>query len=145
MKGIMLNQHVGLETATLNRMKERTARHETICKSIAQDLKLGYANIKYMHDEIYLFTEGENAAVSYKPKYKVGEVVAIKQSYEDIYHSMKSWVGKDEYKKQYDHLAGWTNKMFVKNDLMPHQIKITDIKLERLQDISDDDCLREGV
>ena len=28
---------------------------------------------------------------------------------------------------------------------MPHQIRITDIRIERLQDISDEDCLREGV
>lgn len=28
---------------------------------------------------------------------------------------------------------------------MPHHIKVTDIKVERLQDISDEDCLREGV
>lgn len=28
---------------------------------------------------------------------------------------------------------------------MPHHIEITDIKVERLQDISDEDCLREGI
>ena len=37
------------------------------------------------------------------------------------------------------------NKMFVRADLMPHIIEITDIKAERLQDISDEDCLREGI
>lgn len=35
--------------------------------------------------------------------------------------------------------------MFVKAGLIPHHIKITDVKVERLQDISDDDILREGV
>lgn len=35
--------------------------------------------------------------------------------------------------------------MFVKADLMPHHIKITGIKVERLQDISDEDCLKEGI
>ena len=35
--------------------------------------------------------------------------------------------------------------MRVKADLMPHQIKITNIRIQRLQDISDDDCLAEGV
>ena len=35
--------------------------------------------------------------------------------------------------------------MFVRADLMPHRIRITDIKVERLQDISEEDCLREGV
>lgn len=35
--------------------------------------------------------------------------------------------------------------MFVKANLMPHQIRITNIHVERLQDISDEDCIREGI
>lgn len=42
-------------------------------------------------------------------------------------------------------LASWSNKMFVKAELMPHQIRITGIKCERLYDISEADCLREGI
>jgi hypothetical protein len=41
--------------------------------------------------------------------------------------------------------AGHDNKMFVKADLMPHRIRITDIKAERLQYISDEEAMREGV
>ena len=41
--------------------------------------------------------------------------------------------------------VGWTNKMFVKASLLPHHIRITDVKIEHLQDISDKECLREGV
>lgn len=41
--------------------------------------------------------------------------------------------------------AGWGNKMFVRAELMPHRIRITDVRVERLQDISDDDCLKEGI
>ena len=35
--------------------------------------------------------------------------------------------------------------MFVKANLMPNHIDITDIQVQRLQDISDDDCLKEGI
>ena len=40
---------------------------------------------------------------------------------------------------------GWFNKLFVRADLMPHQIRITNVRVERLQDISDEDCMAEGV
>ena len=71
------------------------------------------------------------------PRYQVGEVVAIAQSYNDI--------GKPQYDEFGREVAGNTNKMFVKASLMPHHIKITDVKVGRLQDISDDDILCEGV
>ena len=35
--------------------------------------------------------------------------------------------------------------MFVKADLMPNRIRITDIRAERLQKISDEDCIAEGI
>lgn len=70
-------------------------------------------------------------------RYKVGEVVAIAQSYNDI--------GKSLYDDFCNEVAGNTNKMFVKADLMKHHIRITDVKVERLQDISKEDCLKEGI
>ena len=41
--------------------------------------------------------------------------------------------------------AGWRNKMFVRADLMPHHIRITNVRVEQLQDISDEDCIKEGI
>ena len=35
--------------------------------------------------------------------------------------------------------------MFVKANLMPNRIQITNVKYERLRDISSEDCLREGI
>lgn len=80
--------------------------------------------------------------------YKVGEVVAIAQSYKDIIECLPMYSDAilDEVgmpRKEYK--AGWTNKMFVKANLLPHHIKITDVKVERLQSISDEDILREGI
>lgn len=88
--------------------------------------------------------------------YKVGDIVAIAQSYEVVYaEKIADFIrhnyhfpredAAEKFKKVYENCAGWKNKMFVKADLMPHHIKITDVKVERLQDISDEDILREGV
>lgn len=87
--------------------------------------------------------------------YKVGEVVAIGQSYNDIYNELEEqgndvsndwWItSSDIVGKALDTLAGYKNKMFVRSDLMKHHIKITDVNVERLHDISDEDIMREGV
>lgn len=49
-----------------------------------------------------------------------------------------------EYISWMEH-PGFNNKMFVAADMMIHQIRITDVRVERLQDISDEDCIKEGV
>lgn len=82
------------------------------------------------------------------PKYKLGEVVAIAQSYRDSGYSPDSL---DRHPKDLSvrglmkDSAGWNNKMFVKSYACRHHIKIVNVKIERLQDISDEDCLKEGV
>lgn len=78
------------------------------------------------------------------PKYKVGEVVAIAQNYSDCGNMPDYELDEDGYPIM-PKRSGFFNKMFVRADLMPHHIRITDIKVERLQDISDEDCLKEGI
>lgn len=76
------------------------------------------------------------------PKYKIGEVVAIAQSYKDAGYDTHDTFGECRSIGSY---PGWKNKRFVKAEYMPRHISITNIKIERLQDISDEDCIREGV
>ena len=71
---------------------------------------------------------------------EVGEVVAVAQSY---YHAFSPRCDIPVYGA--DRTPGWRNKLFVRADLMPHQIRITGIKCEQLQDISEADCLKEGL
>ena len=76
------------------------------------------------------------------PKYKIGEVVAIAQSYKDAGYDTHDTFGECRSIGSY---PGWKNKRFVKAEYMPRHISITNIKIERLQDISDEDCLKEGI
>ncbi len=78
------------------------------------------------------------------PKYKVGEVVAIAQSYSDCGNMPDYELDEDGYPIM-PKRSGFFNKMFVRADLMPHHIRITYIKIERLQNISDEDCFKEGI
>lgn len=79
---------------------------------------------------------------------KVGEVVAVAQSYKNAGYDPEAPLmeanGIGGYVKT-KFSPGWTNKMFVRADLMPHHIRITNVRVERLQDISDEDCIKEGV
>ena len=82
------------------------------------------------------------------PKYKVGEAVAVAQCYKSL--GMNPEIALDDkdgigFYTKTKFAPGWKNKMFVRADLMPHHIRITDIKVERLQNISDEDCFKEGI
>lgn len=82
-------------------------------------------------------------------RYKDGEVVAVAQRYEDV--KELSYLLRDPFSETYFEEVnigdepGYRNKLFVRAELMPHRIRITGIKCERLQDIQDADCLKEGV
>ena len=83
-----------------------------------------------------------------KPRYEVGEIVAIKQCYCDVlnYHKKQNNVTLEQrIIAYYSGEKGWRNKMFTRNEEMPHKIKITGIKQCYLQDITEEECLREGI
>ena len=78
-------------------------------------------------------------------RYNVGELVAVAQSYKDVgFDPACNVLCVGRYVSVWS-TPGWSNKMFVHPDHMKHFIRITNVRVERLQDISDEDCLREGV
>ena len=113
--------------------------------SLVVDRDTGGIYCKYCGNGVRLHDGGYH----YKTKYKVGEVVAVAQNYFSTYDESKweSGIWYNEFAEGSDitNHAGWINKMFVKAEYMPHQIRITGIRCERLQDISDEDCMKEGV
>lgn len=111
--------------------------------SLVVDRDTGGIYCKYCGNGVRLWDEGYH----YKTKYKVGEVVAVAQSYEQIGANPQHYISRPDI-DGYQIISmcpGWRNKMFVRAELMPHQIRITGIRCERLQDISDEDCMKEGV
>lgn len=128
MKKIMFNDRYGLTQAVIEGRKTMTRRIVPTKTRLRRALAV-------IHDEPHGSEQEEYLKSAY---YKVGEIVAVAQNYSSFYNILDNTRPIPEG-------AGWDNKMFVRADLMPHQIRITGIRCEKLQDISDADCLKEGI
>lgn len=151
----MFNDKFGLTQAVLEGRKTMTRRIIKCPRTFRGEWVAGF-NIHRRHSDkkivdwpcMYDADEREFDMGEILPKYELGEVVAIAQSYKDSGYDSDSL---DRHPKDLSirglmkDSAGWNNKMFVKSYACKHHIKITNVKIERLQDISDEDCLKEGV
>lgn len=152
MKKIMFNDKYSLTQAVLDGRKTMTRRIVKCPRTFKGEWVAGF-NIHRRHSDkkivgwpcMYDADEREFDMGEIFPKYKVGEVVAIAQSYLDLSLAEVSQWKSNGNKTTINSLAGWTNKLFTKAELMPHHIRITNIKIEKLQGISDKDCLKEGI
>ena len=139
MKKIMFNDKYGLTQAVLEGRKTMTRR------AISEDVwqRADVYRHKYYEDTLGLLP-AKKALIEFSP-FKPGEVVAVAQSLRDM--------GYDPSKKDWgrgiiwglEKTPQWTNKMFVSASECIHQIRIMNVRVERLQDISDADCMREGI
>ncbi|OUQ64592.1 hypothetical protein [Bacteroides xylanisolvens] len=155
MKKIMFNDEFRLTQAVLEGRKTMTRRIIKCPRTFRGEWVAGF-NIHRRHSDkkivdwpcMYDADEREFDMGEILPKYELGEVVAIAQSYKDSGYYPDSL---DRHPKDLSirglmkDSAGWNNKMFVKSYACRHHIKIVNVKIERLQDISDEDCLKEGI
>ena len=149
-KKIMFNDKFGLTQAVLNGTKTMTRRiipcPKTYKGNPVRGFRITGSKDIRLSVEIRVYDESCNDFIPMyiQPKYEVGEVVAIAQSYESVYNE-KGLETMDMLVSGLKNHKGWQNKFFVAAGYMIHHIRITDIKIERLQDISDEDCLKEGI
>lgn len=168
MQKMNFNDKYGLTKAVLDRRKTQTRRIIKIKDDELCRFKEEYYNASFD------LLNGKDLIEAYfvnNPKkipYKVGEIVAVAQSYkmiDDYYKSAYSYnhsahgmticefdgvSDKDVHEwnmiaVNYRGKKVWTNKLYVKPELMLHFIRITNVRIERLKDISDEDCLAEGI
>lgn len=151
----MFNDKYSLTQAVLDGRKTMTRRIIKCPRTFKGEWAAGF-NIHRRHSDkkivgypcMYDADEREFDMGEIFPKYKVGEVLSIAQSYESL--GMNPEIALNDrdgigFYTKTKFAPGWKNKMFVRADLMPHHIRITNIKVERLQGISDEDCLKEGI
>ena len=147
MDKIMFNEKYGMESAVLNRTKQMTRRLVRCPKKFkgCEDIELEFhqrLDQDFYYDCVVVDANGHELGQLPLP-YEIGDVVAIAQSYHALNKS--GYVAPEWCEHTCEDSAGYKNKMFVRADLMPHHIRITDLWFERLQDISEEDCLKEGI
>lgn len=149
----MFNDSYGLTEAVLSGRKTMTRRiikapkringYDTNGFIVCQDIAT--------HEVTGIYARGYDGGtiddIEILPKYEIGEVVAVAQGYKNADINPDSIVSYKEDGTPVTAIQspGWINKMFVRADLMPHQIRIACIRIERLQEISDEDCMKEGI
>ena len=147
MKKIMFKDRFGLTEAVLSGKKTMTRRILKCPKKFkgVEDVELEFH--KRLGQDFYydcVVVDGNGHELGQLPlPYEIGDVVAIAQSYHSLNKS--GFVAPERCEHTCESSFGYKNKMYVKAELMPHHIRITDLWFERLQDISDEDCLREGI
>lgn len=154
MKKIMFNDEYGLTLSVLQKSKTQTRR--IVPKSVLQ--KADEYRVEYYNgtlDAISLIQAVRQLYFVEKRlslPYSVGETVAIVQKYKDLIskrHGVEEALGLykigDKFLTKDKMGAGFSNKMFVSADLMQKHILIKDCRVEYLQDISDEDCMKEGI
>ena len=149
MKRIMFNDRYGLTQAVLEGKKTMTRRMMTM----TLHKKNGNELTPVVPDDMFIasdgtahFQVGRNGYMVPKqnqPAYHVGEEIAIAQSYHMLNKS--GFVAPEWLDHTCESSAGYENKMFVRADLMPHRIIIRKVDVQRLQSISDEDCMKEGI
>ena len=72
--------------------------------------------------------------------YKVGDVVAIAEAYQDVFSPL-DWVHREMYRNE----PGWKNKMYVSPDLMNHFIIITEVSAREAQTLTHEELLEDGL
>lgn len=87
---------------------------------------------------------------------KAGQEVAVAMRYRAILNNKFLFISPDELSRWYTKLSerlgmeptkhlGWGNKQSVLPEFMPVRIHIDRVRFEMLQDITDEDCLKEGI
>lgn len=148
---MMFNDRYGLTQAVISGRKTVTRRvikdaWWPIYKIEAEGMRGNIINV---------IANNGKLVIERKCPYKIGEIVAVAQSYRNILDELESnffnkehWEHGAQKRAEYAgmiYTPGYSNKMYVRADMMLHQIQIRDLRIERLQDISEEDCMKEGI
>jgi hypothetical protein len=145
MKKIMFNDKYGLTQAVLEGRKTQTRRIAYTQNGFVVFDDEDFQLKKLDNGQALLMLRNNRLKTAH---YKLGETIAIAQRYEDLLNDDEFYRFCGKNRMPLDRIGlekGYNNKMFVRAELMPHHIRINNIRVERLQDISNGGCLKEGI
>ena len=140
MKKIMFCDRYGLTQAVIDGRKTMTRRIATF-EGIRNPMIANVMSEGPLFGR-HCLTDGTEKTVAMSA-YALDEIVAVAQPLKDMGYNPNDRSEGHIY--GLDHTVAWTNKMFVAASQCIHKIQITGICIERLQDISDENCLKEGI
>lgn len=142
---MMFDDGCGLTMLTLKGVKTRTSRIvPRLPESFIRPIGLIMTG---PHKGWFEYLYGAGAHGMFKPPYQIGEKIAVAQSYRTLLESeyLPTKIENQVIAMVEQDHKGVGNKMYVRADLMAHYITVTGLRMERLQYISDEDIMREGV
>lgn len=121
--------------------KCETRRFSGLEKINEQPSSYTYVAADPYQDEEYQFLHDSGYRESAKPRYRIGDKVYIGETF---------YKNEDKIVFKSDEIAApenikWKSGMFLKEQDSRYKILITDVKVERLKDISHDSAVAEGV
>ena len=124
---------------------------KTQTRRIVKDIPLGYDFVGASEDKTYLraITDKGRVLWTIDPRWHIGDILWVRETW-----AIKPPIDPEQdwttyfYKATYD-LDGydfkWKPPIFMPKDACRIKLRITDIRVERLQDISEGEAIAEGV
>lgn len=161
MKGIMFNNDYGMWEAVMLGTKTNTRRTGKTLEPVNKNPD-EWVLISNSGPPFTFHSKNGNSPIDIKPRHKTGDVLYLQEptmnsekfltAERQIFYKYKDHQGNDDtaaFSHVIDELkrrgAKWGNKQFMGFLDARYFIKITDVKLERLRDISFKDCIGEGI
>lgn len=165
MKGLLLSYQAGMWDSVVTGVKTNTRRCHKTLQEINQQPDnfelIGSCDKDGLHHARFKPKDG-GIIIECRARYQVGEVVFLQEPTMNLNpHVTKEDMIMYQYRDKEGHTelhafkmlietaqangAHWSNKMFMPCNQARYFIKIRRIEIERLQDISERDCLAEGI
>lgn len=80
-----------------------------------------------------------------KLKYQIGDICYLKENYAIAGKTTHHHIYQSDYNEQDRKQIKWKSKMMMPAVSARYKVKVTDIRVERLQDVSEYDAIQEGI